>query len=201
MGRPALHVTQDLLDAAAAIAAERGPAAVSMAAVAQASGAPSGSLYHRFGGRAGLLGELWLRAVERFQEGFLLALDGDEPVEACVGAAIHVVRWSRRHRSEAAMLLRGAGEFGREEWPAEVLTRAREANAAMEERLRAVAARMGDDAPERVVLATVDLPYAVVRRHLVAGRIPARAEALVEGSVRAILAACAPTSGGSPGSR
>ena len=193
MGRPALHLTQDLLDAAAAIAAERGSAAVSMSAVAQASGAPSGSLYHRFGGRAGLLGELWLRTVERFQQGFLAALDDDDPVEACVGAALHVVRWSRRHHDDATMLLRGAGEFGREDWPAEMLTRARNANAAVEARLRTVAERLGDDALERVVLATVDLPYAVVRRHVTAGRIPTRADALVEGSVRAILAAPGPT--------
>ena len=71
MGRPALHDTQTLLDVARTIAADRGPASVTIAAVSAASGAPSGSLYHRFDDRAALLGQLWLRTTGQFQSGFL----------------------------------------------------------------------------------------------------------------------------------
>jgi len=45
---------------------DEGPRAVSVAAIAQASGAPTGTLYHRFGSRDGILAAAWLRALERF---------------------------------------------------------------------------------------------------------------------------------------
>jgi hypothetical protein len=41
------------------------PRAASVAAIAAASGAPVGTLYHRFGNRNGVLTAAWLRALER----------------------------------------------------------------------------------------------------------------------------------------
>jgi hypothetical protein len=44
--------------------------------------------------------------------------------------------------------------------------------------------------PDRLNAALVDVPYAVVRRHLVAGqRIPETADAIVEDCVRALISA------------
>ena len=77
MGRPRIHDSDQLLDAAADIAASEGPAALSMAGVAKATGAPSGSVYHLFPTRATLLGELWLRSIRAFQSGYLEELDGE----------------------------------------------------------------------------------------------------------------------------
>lgn len=77
MPRPPRFDADELLDAAVLLAAAGGPAAVTMSAVAQTVGAPSGSVYHRFPGRPALLAEVWLRTVEDFQEGYLAALDGD----------------------------------------------------------------------------------------------------------------------------
>src|SRR5690349_25083603 len=88
MGRPARFDADQLLDEALALAAEGGPEAVTMAAVAQRAGAPSGSLYHRFAGRSALLAALWLRTVADFQAGYLTALldDGAAPRDGAVAA-------------------------------------------------------------------------------------------------------------------
>ncbi|MCG7527704.1 TetR/AcrR family transcriptional regulator, partial [Streptomyces sp. OfavH-34-F] len=75
MARPPRFSTEQLLDAAVPLAAASGPAGVTMSAVAQATGAPSGSVYHRFPGRDALLAEVWLRTVERFQDGWFAAVD------------------------------------------------------------------------------------------------------------------------------
>jgi AcrR family transcriptional regulator len=192
VGRPALHDTQALLDVARTIAVDHGPASVTIAAVSAASGAPSGSLYHRFDDRSALLGQLWLRTTGRFQAGFLEALASAPSAEGCVAAAIHVVRWSRDHSAEARLLLRGPEDFAAAEWPAPTRRRAASDRRALEAALRERATELGGPATEaldRVVLAAVDLPYAVVRRHLASGRrakLPAGTEALVEHAARAL---------------
>ena len=190
MGRPAKHDTQALLDAAAAIAAADGAAAVTMVAVARRAAVPSGSLYHRFPNRAALLGELWLRTVARFQAGWLEALRDDDPRAGPAGAARHVVAWSRRHRTEARLLLYGARELGDADWPAETRRAVEQHQRDVELALRSVAAALGGgrDTLDRVVLAAVDIPYAAVRRRLLAGDpLSRRTEALVEECARAVL--------------
>src|SRR5258705_11938151 len=74
MPRPALFTVDELLDAAAALLAADGPAAVTMSAVARAANAPSGSMYHRFPAPAALCGELWIRTAGRFPTGVRAAL-------------------------------------------------------------------------------------------------------------------------------
>jgi AcrR family transcriptional regulator len=190
MGRPAKHDAETLLDAAAAIVAADGPAAVTMVAVARRAGVPSGSLYHRFPSRAALMGELWLRTVRRFQAGWLRALRGDDPLAALVAATRHVVTWSRRNRDEAQLLLHGANEFAQPDWPEETRRAIDQQQRDAEAALRAVAGALGGgpETHERVVLAVVDIPYATVRRGLRAGgALPRRTEALVEECVRALL--------------
>ncbi len=190
VGRPRLYDTERLLDAAVALAAGEGPAAVTMAGLARSTGAPSGSLYHRFGARAALLGAVWLRTVTRFQAGFLSALGRDPPAHACMAAARHVVTYSREHPADARILLRGPEELGSAAWPPAVRARVDAAQGELETALRDAAGRLGGaDRLAQVVLVAVDLPYAVVRRHLRTGGggIPARAEDLVEQAARAIL--------------
>jgi AcrR family transcriptional regulator len=189
MGRPALHDTQTLLDVARTIAADRGPASVTIAAVSAASGAPSGSLYHRFDGRAALLGQLWLRTTGEFQNGFLEALGSAPGVEGCVAAASYVTAWCRDHTAEARLLLRGPEDFAAADWPAPTRRRAAADRRALTKALQERAAEI-DGTLDHVLLATVDLPLAIVRRHLQAGpraTLPLDAGALVEQTARAIL--------------
>ncbi|KOU23395.1 TetR family transcriptional regulator [Streptomyces sp. WM6372] len=192
MPRPPRFGVDDLLDAAVLLAAAGGPAAVTMSAVAQAVGAPSGSVYHRFPGRPALLAEVWLRTVEGFQEGYLAALDGDpDPHGAARAGARHVVAWSRAHPREAALLLYGAEEFGRAGWSEGHRERADRGNEKVFARLGSAGAALGLTGPEgrdRIALALIDLPLAVVRRHLRAGRpLPPHAEDLAEESAAAVL--------------
>ncbi|MFC4908453.1 TetR/AcrR family transcriptional regulator [Actinomadura gamaensis] len=185
MVRPSRHDPSVLVDAAVRLAAAEGPAAVTMAAVAKASGAPNGSVYHRFPNRAALLSELWIRTVERFQDGYLAALASHpDPARAGAAAARHVVSWSRANPEQAAVLLHGAEALGRKEWPAAQAARADAGTERARAALASLAKRLDASTPvdvDRVTLAVVDLPLALVRRHLRAGApLPAHAEDLAE---------------------
>ncbi|MCP2296822.1 transcriptional regulator, TetR family [Nocardia amikacinitolerans] len=66
MPRPRTHDPDAVLDAAESLAVRGGPAAVTIRAVAAATGVSNGALYHTFGSRSGVLGRAWLRAARRF---------------------------------------------------------------------------------------------------------------------------------------
>jgi AcrR family transcriptional regulator len=186
MARPALYTVDELLDAAAALLADDGPSAVTMSAVARAVGAPSGSMYHRFPTRAALCGELWMRTEERFHAGITAALSTFQDQQTrCVSAARFTVQWCREHPSEAQVLLAGADALCAADWP-DHLTAARRR---LHRRLRQLLADLPGDA-DRITAAIVDIPYAVVRRHLLAGRvIPTSADDIVADCARALIAA------------
>lgn len=192
MARPPRFDIDQFLDAAVRLAAASGPAGVTMSAVAQEVGAPSGSVYHRFTGRTALLAQVWLRTVERFQEGYFTAIGAEgDAWSAGRAAARHVVAWSRAHPEEASLLLYGAEDFGRADWSEEHIHRAERGNQRVRATLGSLAESLGAEGPragERVTLAVVDLPLSVVRRHLRAGLpLPAHAEDLAEECAAALL--------------
>jgi AcrR family transcriptional regulator len=163
-----------------------------MSAVARAAAAPSGSVYHRFPDRPAMLAALWSRTLARFQTGMIAALGIEPPRQAAVAAARHVIEWSRLNPAEARVLLAGAHEFGATTWPRSAHQSARQAQSTLEGALRGLGERLGGPVarePDRLVIAVVDLPYATVRRYLLAGRpIPAHTADLVEQGVTALLA-------------
>ncbi|QIS09780.1 TetR/AcrR family transcriptional regulator [Nocardia arthritidis] len=167
MSRKPAHTLDSLLDAAADLAASHGAAAVTMSAVAAAVGAPSGSVYYRFPDRSALLAGLWLRSVDRFQRGFLEALQIDPPQQAAMRAAHHVTDWSLRHPTEAAVLLAGPQAFGFAQWSAESREAAAAQRARNDDAVRELGDRLGFHSPadrERLALLIIELPYAAVRR-------------------------------------
>ncbi|MVU83366.1 TetR family transcriptional regulator [Nocardia sp. ET3-3] len=167
MSRKPAHTADSLLDAAADIAAADGAAAITMSAIAAATGAPSGSVYYRFPDRAALLSGLWLRTIERFQRGFLAALEIDPPHEAAVRAAHHVTDWSLRHPTDAAVLLAGPESFGSAQWSAEAREAAAARQTLVNDAMRNLADRLGyrsEADRERLALLIIELPYAAVRR-------------------------------------
>ncbi len=184
MPRPARFTLDELLDAAAALLADDGPAAVTMSAVARAAHAPSGSMYHRFPTRAALCGELWIRTEERFHAGVHAALaTSQDPQTRCVAAARYTVQWCRDHPVEAQVLLTGADALGAAEWPDDLTSRRRR----LHRSLRGTLAGMPADL-DRVNAAVVDIPYALVRRHLAARQtIPASADVIVEQCARTLI--------------
>ena len=87
MAPPRKHETDVILDATRALVLTAGPRAASVAAIAKASGAPAGTLYHRFGNRDGVVIAAWLRALDRFQQR-ALAATGSTPVAHAAAMAV-----------------------------------------------------------------------------------------------------------------
>ncbi|WP_280399504.1 TetR/AcrR family transcriptional regulator [Nocardia carnea] len=191
MGRPPRYDADRLLDAAADLLASGGPAAVTMSGVAKAAGAPSGSVYHRFPDRPALLAALWGRALRRFHGELLAALSRGEPREAIVHGARVSLEWARRHPRDARVLLAGARELDERSWSEPARAATARANAALHNRLAALiegCAETSPDAADRIFLAVIDLPYAMIRRYLGAGReIPAHAADLAEQAAAALF--------------
>ncbi|MGW4740413.1 TetR/AcrR family transcriptional regulator [Nocardia xishanensis] len=193
MGRPPKHDADRLLDAAAELLAAGGPAAITMSAVAKAVGAPSGSVYHRFPDRPALLAALWSRALHRFHEELLAVLTIERPEEAIRRGARATLDWALRNPRDAAVLLAGAGDLGERDWSRQAREDTARANAAIQDALTELIARTGDTGPQatdRMLLAAVDLPYALVRRYLRAGQqIPPHAADLAEQAAAALIGA------------
>jgi AcrR family transcriptional regulator len=164
MAPPRKHDTDRILDAARELALRDGPRAVSVAAIARASGAPAGTLYHRFGSRDGVLAAAWQRALERFHERWLEAAKTPTPIEAGVGMAVSVVTFAREHPEDARLLLtlrRRDLLDGQEDTSQLNLPVAQQIDRLANE----LYGHAGDREIERVTRALVDLPYAAVRRH------------------------------------
>lgn len=188
MGRPHF-ASSDFLAAARAIASDAGPAAVTVAAVTDRLGAPTGSFYYRFASRDLLLGELWLDNVLAFQAGFVAAIEADDGL----AAALHMPAWVRAHPQEARLLLLyGRHDFVPGEWPEPlvrgVADQARRFEACLERFARAT---FGGTGPEPLRLAQfvlADVPMAAVRPHLRRREPPPPlVDALIRRTYRAIV--------------
>jgi AcrR family transcriptional regulator len=197
MGRRALYSTDQILDAARDLVAHSGPAAVTIAALGSAlGGAPSGSLYHRFASRNELLGRLWLRTAAAFQDGFAAAAASapDDAHAAGLHAALSLPRRVRADPQGARiMLLHRREDFLSSEWPAEMQAEARRLKQQVEDTVRALSLRLLGDSPEALratAFATIDIPFAAVRRHVMAGEAPpASLDPLIEAAYGAVIAA------------
>ncbi|MEU4577779.1 TetR/AcrR family transcriptional regulator [Nonomuraea sp. NPDC023979] len=184
MGRAAKFDRDQILDAALAITAADGPPAATMGAVAARLGAPTGSLYHRFGSRDLMLATLWIRTVRSFQRGFVDALTAGDAREA----ALHTPRWCRRHPAEGALLLLHRRHDLAARWPAELGPDLATLNAEVGDALDAYTARHPGVDRERLTFATIDVPYAAVRRHLLDHRPPpATVDTLITTTCDALL--------------
>ena len=176
MGRQAKFDTEQILDAAAGIIAEKGPGQATVAAIAGRLRAPSGSIYHRFESRDLLLARLWVRTIHRAQAGFLEALHAEDLHEAATQAALHIPRWSRTHLAEASVLLLYRGKDLAAHWPQELGTDISELNQDVEAAIRTFTkrryGRVTDMRLQTVAFALADMPYGACRRYLLAGQPP-----------------------------
>lgn len=174
MGRQPKFSTDNLLDAALRIALDDGPNAVTASAVARVSGAPSGSVYHRFASSDEILARLWLRTIAEFQSGFINALRDDETVAAAAAAITHVFAWCDENPGEARLLLAFDEQEIERRAPDAVVGELHERNRTAREAVAAWTRRHfadpGLEEFDRAMYALVDLPYGAVRRHLPDGR-------------------------------
>lgn len=179
MGRSARHAEAAILESAKRVSAEVGPHKLTIAAVAARAGAPVGSIYHRYASRDEILATVWLDLVEEFQERFLAALAGDDPVEAGLAAVRLTCRWVRRHPREARLMLMYRREdFAAERWSKSHRRRAQALASKAHETLQGYASRLrgrGGRAELRSTrFALVDMPTAALRRDIEAGVAPSR---------------------------
>lgn len=194
MPRPAVHSVDGVLDAARDLAVELGPRAVGIRAIAQRSGAPTGSLYHWFGSRDELLARAWLRSAERFQAGYLAALGLPDAVAAAGTAAGWCARFAIDHPADAMLLLtHSRATLLDGEPPEPVADRLATVNDRLAEAVAALAARLyrssGPVATERVRQAVMDLPYGALRRHMSAGTLNETVPSALDASARALVTA------------
>ncbi|BBU24003.1 TetR/AcrR family transcriptional regulator [Mycobacterium xenopi] len=107
MPRPRVYDIDRMLDAAESLAAESGPSAVTIRAVAAAAAVSNGALYHTFGSRAELLARTWLRAARRFLATQRALVDGSlAPRDAVVAAAEAPAVFAQRYPRSSGVLLR-----------------------------------------------------------------------------------------------
>lgn len=193
MPRPAKFSKARILSAAANLVAGGGPGAATIVAIAQATGAPSGSIYHRFGSRDELLGRLWLTKAAYFQDAFAAAFAAPDARRAATEGALSLPRAARADLEGARiMLLHRREDFLGAGWPAEMNREAERLGGQIAALLREGAMRLfGKDTKanrERTTFALVDIPLGAVRRHVAQGKPPpAEVDALIELAVGAVL--------------
>jgi AcrR family transcriptional regulator len=169
----ALFADADFLDAARALAAASGPAAVTVGSVTARLGAPTGSFYHRFPSRDVLLGRLWLATAQSFQKGFVAAIDRGDGL----AAALHGPAWVRTHLDDARLfMLYHRNDFVHGEWPqslkAGVAEQARRIDDCVARFARETFGSRGPEALRRARFVLADAPMAAVMPHLHAREPP-----------------------------
>jgi AcrR family transcriptional regulator len=194
---PRKHETDAILDAARAVVLREGPRAAGVAAIAKESGAPVGTLYHRFGNRDAILAAAWLRALERFQQRCLSAAgraaEGGDAIDVGAALAVSSVAFARELPEDSQLLLSVRRDDLLDASPGvEFRARLDQINSPLEAELREVARGLHGRADARsvdaVMRAVVDLPYAAIRRHAQSDPMPSWLENDVEDSARALLA-------------
>jgi AcrR family transcriptional regulator len=193
MPRPQIHTTDAMLDAARDLLLEDGSGSATIEAIASASGAPTGSIYHRFGSRDELIARLWMRAVYRSQASFLAALERPDAKDAALAAAQSIIDFCEEHPADARLLvsfrredlIRSAPEGPLADELAELNRPVERAVVDLARRLYGKGSRAALD---RTLMAVFDLPYGAVRRYLITGaRLPSGLRADVTRAVSAVL--------------
>jgi AcrR family transcriptional regulator len=173
MPRPQVHLTDTMLDAARDLLLADGSRRATIEAIADASGAPTGSIYHRFGSRDELIARLWIRAVYRSQASFLTALEGQDGKKAALAAAISIIDFCEDHPADAQLLV----SFRREDLLAStpegpLADELADLNRPVERAVVALARRLygtrSRAAIDRTLLVVLDIPYGAARRYLIA---------------------------------
>lgn len=190
MAREERYTADQLLDAAGQAVLEHWRSAT-VRHVLELSGAPSGSVYHRFPTRHALFGALWERSIRRFHVGLLDAMAQPDPRDALRGAAVHIPRYCREHPVEAkAMTL-----YRLPDLLDLVTVERRDDLAGINDDVNAalhglVGRRFGADTPELyrlALVATRQCPYGMIRP-LIGGDIPSELDEMCVAAAEGILA-------------
>ena len=192
MPRRAIHTADALLDSARAVVVARGVRAATIAAVRDASGASTGSIYHRFQSVDEILARAWLRAARRSQEAALAARTEDA-FETVVATALAMFDFCVDSPDDAVLLT----TFRRTDFlNADLAPATRHEIECVNEPIagrirslsRALFGRADQPHAELILIAVVDLPSAFAHRRNEAPNAPTRLyRARLEAAVRAML--------------
>jgi AcrR family transcriptional regulator len=183
-----------MLDVSRDLVLDHGARAVTVDRIVAASGAPKGSVYHRFSTVSDLLAAMWLRGVRRSQARFLEPLRADEnPMDAAVTAGLALCDFASEEPADARLLasLRREDLVGEVTDP-ELVAALQQANRELQDAVKALArglyGRATRDAIERTTCAVIDLPQGAIRRHLVQGvPVPRSVRSQLAAAIRAAL--------------
>lgn len=158
---------RDFLGVARELAAELGPASVTVDMINDRLQAPKGSFYYRFASRDLLLGRLWLTAALAYQDGFVAAIEAGDGL----AAALHMPAWVRLNLDDARLLLLySRHDFVQGEWPAPLKKAVADQARRFEKCLERFAREsLGSAARDNIRIAQfvlADAPIAAVRPHL-----------------------------------
>jgi AcrR family transcriptional regulator len=188
MGR-AIFDNAGFLAAARALACEHGPGAVTIDSITQRMKAPKGSFYHRFPSRDALLGELWLKTVLAYQEGFVAAIEAGDGL----AAALHTSAWARLHLDDARLLLLySRHDFVQGHWPAALKRGVRDQAQRFEACVASFAwrafGRAGPAQLQRAVFVLAGVPLAAIKPYLEQREPPpAQVDELITATYHAIV--------------
>jgi AcrR family transcriptional regulator len=193
MPRPQVHLTDTMLDAARDLLLVDGSRSATIDAIADASGAPTGSIYHRFGSRDELIARLWMRAVYRSQASFLTALEEPDARKAALAAAISIIDFCEEHPGDAQLLV----SFRREDLlgstpEGPLADELADLNRPVERAVIALARRLygtrSRAAVDRTLMVVFDLPYGAARRYLITGTaLPTGLRSDLTAAIEAVL--------------
>jgi AcrR family transcriptional regulator len=175
--------------AARELIVERGLEAVTVDSVAERLGAPKGSFYYRFASRDALLGELWLKTVLAYQEGFVAAIEAGDGLKA----ALHTPAWARAHLDDARLLmLYSRHDFVHGPWPPAlrrgVADQAERFEACLRKFARDAFGRAGRSEMRKATFVVAEVPLAAVKPHLQRReRPPVLVDELITKTYRAIV--------------
>ena len=194
MPRPERHPVDKILDVSRDLVLSHGARAVTVDRIVAASGAPKGSVYHRFSTVSDLLATMWLRGVRRSQSRFLEPLKaGGAAMDAAVTAGLAICDFASEEPADARLLaaLRREDLVGEVTDP-ELASALHDVNRELREAVTALARRLYGratrDAIERTTCAVIDLPQGAIRRHLVQGvPVPRNVRPQIAAAIRAAL--------------
>jgi AcrR family transcriptional regulator len=179
----------DFLAAARDLAAEGGPASVTVTSVTERLGAPTGSFYHRFASRDVLLAHVWLGTALAFQTDFVAAIKAGDGL----AAALHTPVWVRNNFEEArAFLLYHRDDFAHCNWPPDlkdrVVRQGRRVDAAYKRLARDTFGGVGTNELRLARFVLADVPKAAVGPYLRQGVAPPTiADEMIEATYHAIV--------------
>lgn len=191
----AVFDTDRILDGARDLIVARGVRAATVDAIARATGAPVGSIYHRFRSIDELLARLWLRSARRLQETALaVEVDEDDPLAGAVAVALAMYDHCLAAPGDVLLLdALGREELLRRQDLGDARGELEGVNTAIEARMgelaRALYGRAGRAQRDLVLLALVDLPHGFAHRQLTTGTPTPRRRERLAAAVRAVLAA------------